>query len=252
MRRGMSNGGRGEGRISMKHQYFGDINDYRKYGLLRCIAEATGQALGVLWLLTEDDGRTDGEFRRYLQHPTRWRGHDPLLFEALSQLLQVDHVRHVAHASAWDLLPGATYFDHVFTDSATERSSAMTQAAERLGGCPILFVDPDNGIEIKSVKYGSKNSCKYVYWRELDALFRNGHTLLIYQHYPRIARERFHAELSEALRRQLGAADVLVFSTPYVAFFLALQPRHVAFVPSIRALVENRWRQQIRCTSHGP
>ena len=24
----------------MKNQYFGDVNDYRKYGLLRCIAEA--------------------------------------------------------------------------------------------------------------------------------------------------------------------------------------------------------------------
>ena len=33
----------------MKDQYFGDINDYRKYGLLRPIIASSG------WMLTPDD-----------------------------------------------------------------------------------------------------------------------------------------------------------------------------------------------------
>jgi len=37
----------------MKNQYFGDINDYRKYGLLRCFAEA-GLNIGVCWMLTPE------------------------------------------------------------------------------------------------------------------------------------------------------------------------------------------------------
>ena len=40
----------------MKNQYFGDINDYRKYGLLRLIAKKTGLKIGICWMLTPDDG----------------------------------------------------------------------------------------------------------------------------------------------------------------------------------------------------
>jgi hypothetical protein len=49
----------------MKNQYFGDINDYRKYGLLRAFAEAH-LSVGVCWLLTADDAGGDGELRRLL------------------------------------------------------------------------------------------------------------------------------------------------------------------------------------------
>lgn len=228
----------------MKHQYFGDINDYRKYGFLRCIAEATGQPLGILWLLTADDGRTDGEFRRYLQQPHRWRHHDPQLCDALSTLLQPDHARRVSHASTWELLPGAKYFDHVFADSAVERTSAMSLAAEHLSGCPFVFLDPDNGVEVRSAPFGAKGSCKYVYWRELEMLFQRGHSLLIYQHYPRVARETFHDQLGTALKERF-AAKTVIFSTPHVAFFLAVHSQHQSQLPEIERLISAHWHGQI-------
>ena len=36
----------------MKDQYFGDINDYRKYGLLRVITASSGLQLLVAWMLS--------------------------------------------------------------------------------------------------------------------------------------------------------------------------------------------------------
>ena len=55
----------------MKNQYFGDINDYRKYGLIRALqAEAQLRAL-VAWMLTPNDGRRDGGLRSYLREPGR-------------------------------------------------------------------------------------------------------------------------------------------------------------------------------------
>lgn len=45
----------------MKNQYFGDINDYLKYGLLRVIAKKTGLRVAVCWMPTPDDGHTDGK-----------------------------------------------------------------------------------------------------------------------------------------------------------------------------------------------
>ena len=43
----------------MKNQYFGDVNDYRKYGLLRAISLNTDWNLLVAWMLKPDDGGPD-------------------------------------------------------------------------------------------------------------------------------------------------------------------------------------------------
>lgn len=40
----------------MKHQYIGDINDYRKYALLRTLSADGVNRIGVCWMLTPDDG----------------------------------------------------------------------------------------------------------------------------------------------------------------------------------------------------
>lgn len=44
----------------MKHQYVGDINDYRKYALLRALSSGGTNQVGVCWMLTPDDGGADG------------------------------------------------------------------------------------------------------------------------------------------------------------------------------------------------
>lgn len=36
----------------MKHQYVGDINDYRKYTLLRLLSSGGTNRIGVCWMLT--------------------------------------------------------------------------------------------------------------------------------------------------------------------------------------------------------
>ena len=43
----------------MKNQYLGDINDYRKQGLLRLLSGMGELKTGVCWMLTPDDGRTN-------------------------------------------------------------------------------------------------------------------------------------------------------------------------------------------------
>jgi hypothetical protein len=35
----------------MKVQYFGDVNDYRKFALLRLLASKGGFKIGVCWML---------------------------------------------------------------------------------------------------------------------------------------------------------------------------------------------------------
>ncbi len=64
----------------MKNQYFGDINDYKKFGLLRSIMSATDINILISWMLTEDDGSTDGKFIEYLSEPEKWSQYDNQLY----------------------------------------------------------------------------------------------------------------------------------------------------------------------------
>ncbi len=72
----------------MKHKYFGDINDCRKYGLLRILAGGGKLKIGVCWMLTPDDGKRDGGFVGYLDQPDKWQGYDPELFDCLNQCVR--------------------------------------------------------------------------------------------------------------------------------------------------------------------
>ena len=49
----------------MKNQYVGDVNDYRKYGLLRCLVSSGELRTLVAWMLTPDDDSSDGKLRGY-------------------------------------------------------------------------------------------------------------------------------------------------------------------------------------------
>ena len=77
----------------MKLQYLGDVNDYRKYCLLRHFADHGQIKLGVCWMLTPPDQGRDGRKTAYLDQPEVWRGHDPDLFDLLKLVVQKDGQR---------------------------------------------------------------------------------------------------------------------------------------------------------------
>jgi hypothetical protein len=68
----------------MKEQYVGDVNDYRKYALLRHFAIEGGVRVGVCWMLTPPD---TGNLQNYLLEPQRWRDYDQDLFDRLTRIL---------------------------------------------------------------------------------------------------------------------------------------------------------------------
>ena len=74
----------------MQDHYVGDIGDYGKYGLLRCVADA-GLRLAVNWyrvIPTRPGKQEDGKFTTYLHNPDVYRQYDPKLFDCLSYLVK--------------------------------------------------------------------------------------------------------------------------------------------------------------------
>ena len=132
----------------MKNQYFGDINDYRKYGLLRAILQASGVRMLLAWMLTPDDGSTDGRFVSYLQNPNKWSRFDPFLFNKLKTLLEDECQRRVGLIEKTDLLPNAAYFCEHVPESFTGRKAwfqSLLEAAEHNDF--IVALDSDSQLE---------------------------------------------------------------------------------------------------------
>jgi hypothetical protein len=148
----------------VKHQYFGDVNDYLKYGLLRELIRADLK-LGVCWMLTPDDSSGDGRKTDYLKKPTLWRGHDSELFDHLRESVLHEGVRNVA--AIQQLIPA----DYVSSLVPEERQARVEWMRAALQGVrpDVWFFDPDNGIEVSSVASLTRRSTKHVYWDELEA-----------------------------------------------------------------------------------
>ncbi len=82
----------------MKNQYFGDINDFKKYGILRALSDGGKIKIGVCWMLTPDNDKNEGKFISYIDKPNKWRKFDPALFDSLSYALKSLKNRNVGLA----------------------------------------------------------------------------------------------------------------------------------------------------------
>jgi hypothetical protein len=228
----------------MKNQYFGDIHDYRKYGLIRLLTGYGKVKTAVCWMLTAGDGGPDGRKLNYLRNPAIWRQYDPELYDGLRNVVIDKGCKDVSEAKAF--LPSCIFYDKQLVDGGAARGAYFTGFMKLARGCNLVFFDPDNGIEVRSTQYGLAESPKYLYWRETMKAFHSNHSILIYQHFPMKRRETFIKEISYALSTHTGAKAVYRFCTPQVLFLLVPQPDYRDFFHQQGQKVNAVWGNQIR------
>lgn len=230
----------------MKNQYVGDINDFRKYGLLRLLTAYGKIRTAVCWMLTLDDNRTDGNSIEYLNQSKYWRDFDPPLFDLLRDKVYLQRNRNVHVIETSDVLPSTKFFSSLLPDEGCGRLKYFETFKEVAKDHELIFFDPDNGIEVQSKKYGSKDSSKYVYRKELIEFYFSGHSLLIYQHFPRVKRDLFIKKISDDLMVETRAEEVHCFYTSRVLFLLIPQKRHSVFFKKRIREVRRKWGEQIK------
>jgi hypothetical protein len=224
----------------VKVQYFGDVNDYRKYALLRVLAKLGGFNIGVCWMLTPADERRDGRKRSYIPQAGKWRPFDPALFDFLATVPPNPVLADLRRVESEGLIPGAV-FNEIVPDSLGERTTFHLGCLSAFNGCDLAFFDPDNGLEIPSCPKGRKNSCKFVFKDEISGHYAAGRSVLIYQHYPRRPRTKFLADIAVRLTEALPQGSIWFFSTPHVAFVLAARPEHAQRIAAVADEVAGRW-----------
>ena len=178
----------------MKNQFVADVNDYFKYGLLRALARQFVDApLGVWWMLTKDDAGGHGDKRGYLDDPHSYGACDSELFASLKEIAAPSN-RNVLAVERSNVIPGAHYWPHSgdtrqtadtmakashdVLDDPAQRATDFNRLLAYFDSCPVVFIDPDNGVETKT----TARSERHVRWTELQALFRAGKSLVVYQH----------------------------------------------------------------------
>jgi len=216
----------------MKVQYFGDVNDYRKYILLRRIASEL--KIGLCWMLTPDDTGPDGAKREYLKDPAKWRFLDPDLFDFLTSVQQPPTVDCFNSLSGAGMISGATFFADEVPKGREERARYHVECRRTFADREMVFFDPDNGLEVPSHPRGRTKACKYVFYDELRAHYDDGKSVLVYQHFPFVPRNAFIATTIERIASEFSGCEVAVFRTPHVVFFAAIRPEHRKALSRVR------------------
>lgn len=221
--------------FGMRHQFFGDVNDYRKYALLRALAAGGTNRIGVCWMLTPDDGHHGGKIG-YLDQPERYRHFDPDLFDILSAAWDAPDGRRLDVVERSGALPGGLYFNEPLPARPEARSAYMQACRDAFADTDLVFFDPDNGLETKGMVVGRKAASLYVFLDEVAAFYRTGQSVLIYQHYHRTGSrdEQVEGHLAR-LRSVAPDAELWTFRTSFVVFLLMLHPDSR---PSLRQAVD--------------
>ncbi len=232
-------------RNGMKNQYFGDINDYKKYGLIRRLSDFGKIPTAVCWMLTPNDVRPDGHRIQYLLEPERWRRFDPVLYDHLREQVIERKKRAVNSLENSNILTKCRFYSDPVQDHPAQRRAYLQRFLEFARDSALVFFDPDNGMEVKSTLFGRKNSSKYLYWMEVEETYSAGHSLLVYQHLPPRPRRQLVRDLANRSGAVTGVTQLYLYWTQFVVFFLIAQSSHEALFRKVNKKITETWGKQI-------
>ena len=168
----------------MQDRYAGDIGDYGKFGMLRAL-HAEGFAIGINWYKTaplKHEYLADGRFRQAdgkYRIPDSLSVCDAALSEALRAVFDGEQ-RSIAALETADLIPDAVYYSKEIP--VDRRQSWHEEALLSLSSADLVFLDPDNGLLVKSVGKFSAKSVKYALYEEAADYVSRNQSVVIYNH----------------------------------------------------------------------
>ena len=240
----------------MKDQYVGDIGDYSKYALWRFLT-AKGFTLGVNWYLTPSDESANGKLTKYLLND-KLSYLDQGLFDLLKKALYPDgktlypENRNVAVIEKSGILQNTAFFSKMLdyaniADRRTYRKDWVDRSLKALEQPDIIFLDPDNGLEVKSIPVTKKNGNKYVSYEEAVGYFTQSRAaVIIYQHKDRFSNEKYIERFTH-IHHFLPAdtsAELLCVKAKQRDYLFIIHPKHYEKIKkTIDEMRENGWRE---------
>jgi len=206
----------------MQDRYAGDVGDFGKFSLLKSLFDRKDDCLGVIWYLFPDEiHNDDGKYTNYIEKQ-EFQFCDLDLIQKLSNILNGKRSVHALEINKI-LKSNTVYFQEKLNfhieystqkkaDKETRllrRQEWLKNAVRSIEPCNIVFLDPDNGLEIKSCgKMSQIKSGKYAYYSEVKELFKGKDVCVIYHHLNRHKEHGTHKDQIETrvneLRRRIN------------------------------------------------
>ena len=230
----------------MQNRYAGDIGDFGKLGLLRML-QSEGLSVGVNWYLTPDESHnSDGGYVQYLRKNS-YRDCDDTLWDALKVIVDSGE-RSVFSLQESGILEAAFFSELLDFSGRTkpERDAARQdwhrKALNALSGVDVVFADPDNGLLVPSA-VGTAKENKFVKLEELRDYYRQGSSVVYYQHKARRPDEFYtgqHRKNLESFGLSASAGFGLKFmTTSQRYYFFIMQPEHMTQINEAANRLQN-------------
>ena len=128
----------------MQDRYAGDVGDFGKLGMLRCM-EDVGLKVGINWYLVGDESHNnDGKHIGYLENE-KYRGCDDELLESLNSMI-VQGERSVIGIEKLCLFRSQKYYHKRIFEPKIQTKEARREwhqkGLEAMSGCDLVFLDP--------------------------------------------------------------------------------------------------------------
>lgn len=235
----------------MQDRYAGDIGDFGKFSLLTELSKQ-GLAIGINWYKTEpmiSEKNNDGG---YIEIPLYLRECNPKLAEKLSAISKSKD-RSIMALEEASLIPGAVYFsDRVSVSNRFDwHNRALTLFKNN--NAELVFLDPDNGLLVPSVKEHHPRSIKYCFYSEVAQYIETGCSVLVYNHRSRKQELKYFREIELHLRSCLSSEEFEIFEITFPRYsvrdyFAIARPEHSERINAAFAtMMSGKWVETGMC-----
>lgn len=232
----------------MQNRYAGDIGDFGKFLLLKLL-KSKNIKLGINWyLVLKEEQNKDGKKTEYLKN-SKYTQADEALASQLSKIVNSEN-RGVKLIEDSNVLPeGTIYYSEETKQGKELRENWFKQSLTELKNADLIFLDPDNGMEVKSCpSKGRKKSIKYVFCDEVKEYYKNGKSILIYQHATREKLEEHKNGWAERFIKdlKLNKDQLITIKGNSHYYILIMQQKHQnALTNSIKKLENSQIAPEI-------
>jgi len=218
--------------------------------------------IGVIWYLHTDEDTNDGIHVDYL-NKKEFTECDNDLARKLRRIVHKEK-RTIKNLENAEILKSNTiYFDdcvnfHQEHQKQTKehkdlrlelRKKWLERAIRKTTGCNVIFLDPDNGMEVGSCRELNRfKSGKYAYYREINSFLENKSILVIYQHLNRNQKHATQIKSRANELRNLLPPHITIFAirfkrySPRAYFILCDEKYRTEIKENIMTFLSSNWK----------
>ena len=203
----------------MQNRYAGDIGDFSKFILLKKVFG--DKKIGLNWYLYPDESHTNDGVH------TNYNYENDFGISKILNTISCNHDKRnvdTLEKEMKKIFKDIEYFseliekeDECEKDRVSYRQNWFNKSIKKFKDKDVIFVDPDNGIEVSSISTkGRKKAGKYIFYDEIKQILalENVETLVIYQHYKREKnfKQKIVNEIKEKLSDELNNKNLYAVS----------------------------------------